>query len=116
MLTTNRTRRSAAASALTCAALMSAGTGVAFATQAEDYYSSYTTPADQPRLAQEQYLSSYGSPEPLAAPQTVSDTGGDAPWLELTLSAAGALALAGVGVTQVRRVRIRRRHVAEAGL
>jgi hypothetical protein len=115
VLTTNRTRRSAAASALTCAALMSGGTGVAVAMPA-DYYSSYTTPADQPRLAQEQYLSSYGSPEPLAAPQTVSDTGGDAPWLELTLSAAGALALAGVGVTQVRRVRIRRRHVAEAGL
>jgi hypothetical protein len=53
VLTTNRTRRSAAASALTCAALMSAGTGAAFATQAEDYYSSYTTPADQPGLAQE---------------------------------------------------------------
>jgi hypothetical protein len=116
VLTTNRTRRSAAASALTCAALMSAGTGVAFATQAEDYYSSYTTPADQPGLAQEQYLSSYGSPEPIAAPQAAGATGDDTPWLEITLSAAGALALAGVGVTQARRVRIRRRHVAEAGL
>jgi hypothetical protein len=116
VFTTNRNRRSAAVSALTCAALMSAGTGVAVAMPAEDYYSSYTTPADDAGLVQEQYFSSYGSPEPLAAPQATGGTGDDTPWLEITLSTAGALVLAGVGATQVRRVRIRRRRVAEAGL
>ena len=120
MFTTNTLRRSAALCAIGGVGILTGGEVIpeaAFAgIPAEDYYSSYTTPADDPALVQEQYLSSYGNPEPIAAPQATGDTGGDTPRLELTLSAAGALAIAGLGATQVRRVRIRRRSVAEAGL
>jgi hypothetical protein len=117
VLTTNRLLRPAVVCALTCAALVPAGGGIAFAgTPQEEYYSSYTTPADDPALAQEQLYSSYGDPQPLTHAPASGAAGDEAPWLELTLASAGALAIAGVGATQVRRMRIRRRRVAEAGL
>jgi hypothetical protein len=51
---------------------------------------------------------SYGEPEPLALPQP-SATSDETPWLPIALSIAGVLAIVAVSVTQLRRLRVRRR-------
>jgi hypothetical protein len=114
---THRLRRSAALGALLCAALVPATAGVASAAPdplaQERYYSSYGTPDSSPALAQERYLSSYGEPEPLTLPQAPAPTD-DTPWLPIALSITTALVIVAASATQLRRLRLRRRHAARS--
>jgi hypothetical protein len=122
MSITCRLRRPAQLCAIACALLVPATTGAAAAAAdptvkerafaQERYHSSYETPGTSPALAQERYLSSYGKPEQLTPPQGPAPPN-DAPWLPIALSLAGALAIVTVSVTQLRRVRIRRRRAAQ---
>jgi hypothetical protein len=106
-----RLRRSAALCAVLSAALVPAATGAALAMPdqlpQEQYYSSYETPDLSAALAQERYLQSYGEPQPLSAPQSPVPSD-DTPWLPIALSIAGALAIVATGATQLRRLRVRR--------
>ena len=117
MSITRHLRRPAGLGAIACALLVSLPSGAAVAVadplqaerSQERYYSSYGRP-DRPdaALAQERYLSSYAEPKPLTPPQ--SPAASDAtPWLPISLSIAGALAIVAASATQARRVRIRRR-------
>jgi hypothetical protein len=116
MSITHRLCRSAALCALLCAALVPATAGVALAAPdplaQERYYSSYGTPNSSPALAQERYLSSYGEPEPLTVPQAPAPTD-DTPWLPIALSIT-ALVIVAASATQLRRLRLRRRHAARS--
>jgi hypothetical protein len=120
MFNVHRLNRSAALCALVCAALMTMAAGVAVgATDSladhglhaqEDYYASFGSRDTSAALAQEQYLGSYGEPQPLgpSQPATPSD---DTPWLPIALAITGALVVA-ASATQLRRLRIRRRRAA----
>jgi hypothetical protein len=108
-------RRPAQLLAIACALLVPAGSAYAaddplLAT--ERYYMSFA-PADEPQglAAQEQYYSSYGDPKPLTAPQSPSPSR-EAPWIAISLSLAGALAIVAVSATQLRRLHVRRRRAA----
>jgi hypothetical protein len=118
----SRTHRRTIISAIVCALLASALTGVAPAgandrTQAalaqERYYSSYGEPErvdarTAAALAQERYYSSYGEPKPLTIAQS-PEPSDDTPWLAIALSVAVALAIVAASATLARRLRIRRR-------
>ena len=120
----SRTHRRTIISAIVCALLASALTGVAPAsanerTQAagalaqERYYSSYgepetSDPGTSAAEAQERYYSPYGEPEPLTRAQS-PEPSDDTPWLPIALSAAVALAIVAASTTLARRLRIRRR-------
>ena len=117
MSITRHLRRPVGLGAIACALLVSLPSGAAVAAadplqaerSQERYYSSYGRP-DRPEaaLAQERYLSSYAEPKALTPPQ--SPAASDAtPWLPISLSIAGALAILAASATQARRVRIRRR-------
>jgi hypothetical protein len=112
-----RLRRSAALCAIICAALVPATAGVALAAPdplaQERYYSSYETPDSSAALAQERYLSSYGEPESLTLPQSPAPSD-DTPWLPIALSITGALIIVAASATQLRRLRLRRRHAARS--
>jgi hypothetical protein len=115
VFTTSHLRRSAQLLAIACALLVPAATANAAADPLrapERYYMSFA-PAEEPRgpVAQEQYYSSYGDPKPLSAPQSPPPSN-DTPWIALTLSIAGALAIVAVSATQLRRIRVRRRRPA----
>jgi hypothetical protein len=105
---THRLRRPARLCAIACALLVPATTGTAAAAAdplaQERYYQSYQPPDVS---AQEQYYSSYGEPEPL-----IPSPSDDTPWLLIAVSITGALTAVAVSVTQLRRVRIRRRRAA----
>jgi hypothetical protein len=117
MSITCRLRRPARLCAIACALLVPATGGAAFAAsdplaQERNYWSyAYESPDSSPAQAQERYYSSYGDPEPLTSPQS-SAPSDEAPWLLISLSIAGALAIAAASTTQLRRVRIRRRRAA----
>ena len=120
MSITHRLRRSAALGALLCAALVPATAGASPVRDAapdpvaqERYYSSYGTPDSSPALAQERYLSSYGEPEPLTLPQAPAPTN-DTPWLPIALSITAGLGIVAASATQLRRIRLRRRHAARS--
>jgi hypothetical protein len=112
--TIHRLRRPAQLCAIACLLLVPAMCGAAIAAahpRAEErYYSSYEIPDSSPAQAVEQYYSSYGDPEPLSPSHSPAPS--DAPWLPITLSIAGALAIVAASTTQFRRVRIRRRRAA----
>jgi hypothetical protein len=114
VFTTSHLRRPARLLAIACALLVPAGAANAAADPLapERYYMSFA-PADEPQgpAAQEQYYSSYGDPKPLSAPQSPPPSN-DTPWIALTLSIAGALAIVAVSATQLRRIRVRRRRAA----
>jgi hypothetical protein len=111
----HRLRRPAQLCAIACVLLVPAMCGAAIAAadplDDERYYSSYATTDPSPAEATEQYYSSYGDPEPLSPSQS-SAPSNDAPWLLISLSIAGALAIVAASTTQFRRVRIRRRRAA----
>jgi hypothetical protein len=110
-----RLYRPAQLCAIACALLVPTTGGAAFAAPAhlaqERYYSSYASPDSSPAQAVERYYSSYGDPEPLTPPRSQAPSD-EAPWLPITLSIAGALAIVAATATQLRRVRIRRRRAA----
>jgi len=114
MFTTRHIRRFTALGALTCALLGSAMGGVAAAQSTEEsralqqerYYMGTTGPDSHP---QEEYLRSYGQPEPIAAAQAPAPSGDSTPWLPIALSVAAGFAIAAVGAAQRHRLRIRRR-------
>jgi hypothetical protein len=112
MCLTQRLKRSVALCALVCAALISTPAGAASDTPAgihaqERYYATLGNADTAAALAREQYLGSYGEPQPLGRPP--SD---DAPWLPIALAVAGTLVLAAAGTMQLRRLRLRRRRPA----
>ena len=117
MLIARRLRRSAGLCAILCAALVPATTGAALAIpdplSQEQYYSSYETPDASAALAQERYLQSYGEPQPLVSPQSPLPSD-DTPWLPIVLSITGALVLVAASTTQLRRLRLRRRHTSRS--
>jgi hypothetical protein len=110
-------RRPARLCAIACALLVPATSAAALAGPnpgaQERHYMSYekSDPSSGP-VVEERYLSSYGEPEPLTAPQspTASD---ETPWLPIALSIAGALTIVAVSATQLRRSRVRRRRAAQ---
>ena len=77
----------------------------------EQYYSSYSTPEVSAALAQEQYLKSYDAPGAVTA-APAPDASDGTPWLPIALAIAAALLVAGVTATQRRRFRPRRRGAA----
>jgi len=112
--------------ALACALLASAMSGAAAArtsdvsqssAQAQErYYSSYgdsqpIDPGTAAARAQERYYGSYGEPEPLTLPRSSSPSD-DMPSLPNALSIAVTLLIVTVGLTHLRRLRIRRRRAA----
>ena len=129
MLNPTCIRRSAILAALACA-LLAATTGAVAAAQTDDdallravraqqcYYESCPeekstrTRPDSPPLtaakAQERYYSTYGEPEPIAAPVAPAPDNGT-PWLTIALAAIVALAAAWIAVISRRRLRFRRR-------
>jgi hypothetical protein len=132
MFNASRLRRSAFLGALACA-LLGATTGAVAAPQAQDdaavaralaqerYYDPDTrhkpspTPPDvSPPLtaaqlrALERHYSTYGEPEPIAAPVAPAPATGTS-WLTIALVAAVALAAASVAAIHRRRLRLRRR-------
>jgi hypothetical protein len=123
MSNTNRLRRSAILGALACA-LLGTTSGLAEAQSTDDaavagalaqerYYDPPDTRSDEsPQLtaaqAQERYYSSFGEPEPIAAPVAPAPADGT-PWLTIALTAAVALAAASIGAIHRRRLRLRRR-------
>ena len=116
MSTIARIRTTAVLLAVACAVLVPGG--AAFAADEppaqEQYYSSYATPDESQALAREAYYSSYGEPQwpALSDSQAPAD---DAPWL-IGLALAGTLVVVAVTATQARRLRFRRRQAARAGL
>jgi hypothetical protein len=132
MFNASRLRRSAFLGALACALLgATAGAGaaaqpnddaaVARALAQERYYDppdtrqkpSPTRPDVTPPLtaaqlrALERHYSTYGEPEPIAAPVAPAPNG--TPWLTIALVAAVALAAASIAAIHRRRLRLRRR-------
>lgn len=131
MLTTTL-RRSAALGVLACALLGAGPAGVAAAeasdpgiarARAQERYYAYGDPeamsprhVDRRAAAAEQqgeYYTSYGEPEPIAAPTTRAPADDDSPWLIIgpALIAALVAGTAIAAVTWRRRLRIRRRAV-----
>jgi hypothetical protein len=122
-------RRSATLGALACA-LLAATTGEVAAAQPNDdallravraqqcYYESCPeekstgTRPDSPPItaaqAQERHYSTYGEPEPIAAPVAPTPDNGT-PRLTIALAAIVALAAASIAVISRRRLRLRRR-------
>ena len=131
MFNASRIRRSAVLGALACA-LLAVTTGDVAAAQTDDdallravraqqcYYESCPeekstrTRPDSPPItaaqaqAQERYYSTYGEPEPIAAPVAPAPDNGT-PWLTIALAAIVALAAASIAVISRRRLRLRRR-------
>ena len=129
MFTATRLCRCATLGALACA-LLAAATGEVAAAQPNDdallravraqqcYYESCPeekstlTRPDSPPItsaqAQERYYSTYGEPEPIAAPVTPTPDNGTPP-LAIALAALVALAAASIAVIGRRRLRLRRR-------
>lgn len=129
MFNASRIRRSAVLGALACA-LLAVTTGDVAAAQTDDdallravraqqcYYESCPeekstrTRPDSPPItaaqAQERYYSTYGEPEPIAAPVARAPDNGT-PWLTIALAAIVALAAASIAVISRRRLRLRRR-------
>ena len=114
MFTTRHIRRFTAFGALACALLGSALGGVAAAQSTEEsralqqerYYMGTTGPDSHP---QEEYLRSYGQPEPITAAQAPAPSDDSTPWLPIALAGAAGLAMIAIGVSQRHRLRIRRR-------
>jgi hypothetical protein len=122
-------RRSAFLGALACA-LLGTSTGAAAATQPDDdallravraqqcYYescpeekSTSTRPDSRPLTAaqaQERYYSTYGEPEPIAAPVAPAPDNGT-PRLAIALAATLALGAVSIAAIHRRRLRLRRR-------
>lgn len=96
MSTIHRLRRPAQLGAVALALALPA-TAQADELDVEAYYMSQPAGASVP---QEEYMASYGKPEPLAP----ASSGDDLPWLPIALSITGAAAVA-TGVRRVRRVR-----------
>jgi len=129
MFNATRLRRSATLGALACA-LLAATTGEVAAAQPNDdallravraqqcYYESCPeekstrTRPDSPPItaaqAQERYYSTYGEPDPIAAPLATAPAN-DTPWLTIALAATLALAAASIAAMHRRRLRLRRR-------
>jgi hypothetical protein len=106
MSTTRRIRRSALLGALVFA-LFSATTGVAFAASAPSL--DHPSKADVARaVAMGRYYSSYGSPEPIAAPAGEAPSDGS-PLIIIVLS---GIVVAAVTFTVVHRHRVRARRSA----
>ena len=111
--------RSVVLCGLLCVALLTATACAAVAASdahlyaKEQSYSTYETAGDSHALAQEQYLGSYGEPQPLSAPQPPI-TSDDTAWLPIALAIAGALVIVAASATQFRRLRVRRRRAAAA--
>jgi hypothetical protein len=102
-------RHPAQVCAIACALLAPAATASAAAdplAQERQYMSQPGAGPSQEPVPQEQYYSSYGEPEPLSAPPAPAN---ETPWLPIAISAALAMALAAVGASRFRRVRVRRR-------
>jgi hypothetical protein len=108
----HRVPLSVALCVLVSAALLAAAAGVAHGATEPDLYAverAYSTyaPADTaPALATEQYLQSYGEPQPLSPPPPLPSD--DTPWLPIALSITG-LVIVAASATQLRRLRLRRR-------
>ncbi len=113
MFTIHR-RRSTSICMLACVALMATFTAAAVAapTPQDGYYHAFESP---PAETQEAYYSSYGTPDPLSAPQSPAPSD-DTPWLAIAASIAGAILIVAASASQVRRVRIRRRRAARPAL
>jgi hypothetical protein len=108
--------RSVALCGLVCAALMIATAGAAVAASGHLYakersYSTYGTADTSRALAQEQYLGTYGEPQPLSRSASPVPSDGT-PWLPIALSLAGTLVIVAASATQLRRIRVRRRGAA----
>ena len=124
MLNPNRLRRIAILGALACtlvpataAAAQPSGadesTRLKSARAQERYYATGATePVTDVQLrwakAQERYYSSYGEPEPIAAPIAPASPD-DTPWPTIALAAAVALAAGSIAAIHRRRLRLRRR-------
>ena len=110
MSTDNRLRRTAVLLAIAGAALVPSGAASAAGEPPaqEQYYSSYATPDETRELAREAYYSSFCEPESPAPSQSPAPAG-DEPWLPISLAIAGTLVVAGATATQARRLRFRRR-------
>ncbi len=93
MFTAYRSIRPLAVSLLASAAIAAAAAAPAAAAD----------PQVQRAQATEQYLQSYGAPEPIAPSVPTSET----PWLPIVL--VGAFVAIGFGAVQTRRVRMRQR-------
>jgi hypothetical protein len=134
MFNASRLRRSAILGALGCA-LLAASSGDAAAAQTEDdtllrgvraqqrYYEGdarndpsqrrsdispgLTAAQLQALEALERHYSTYGEPEPIAAP-TAPEPADGTPWLTIALVAAVALAVASIAAIHRRRLRLRR--------
>jgi hypothetical protein len=103
-----RLRRPAPLCAIACALLAPAASAAVDPQPHDRYFIAEGSSAPEPY---EQYLASYGQPQPLSAhkrtpPSTDSD------WPAIALSVAGAIAIAGASSAQLRRVRVRRRRAA----
>jgi hypothetical protein len=113
----HRLLRSFSMCALVCAALMTAAAGTATAAPSPDpyaqerYYASLGNADTSAAIAQEQYLGSYGEPQPLSPPQS-SLPSDETPWLPIALAIAGTLVVVAASATQLRRLRLRRRRAA----
>jgi hypothetical protein len=123
MSNASRLRRSAILGALACA-LLGTTTGVADAQSTDDaaiaralaqerYYDPPDTRSDDsPQVTaaqtQERYYSSFGEPEPIAAPDAPAPADGT-PWPTIALVGAVALAAASIAAILRRRLRLRRR-------
>jgi hypothetical protein len=116
MFSTHRLRRLAIVGALTCALPATAIGSVAnvqideqrrldSARQQQRYYASFPELDRDPRG---EYYTSYGHPEPLAAPKAPAASD-DGPWQTIAIAVAAALATAAMAATQRRRLRFRRR-------
>jgi hypothetical protein len=104
---TRRLRRPAGLCAIACVLLVPGVSGAAVREAdplaPERYYMSYETPP----TAEERYYASFAGLTPLPR-----DEPNQAPWLPIAMSIAGALSLAAVSATQLKRVRVRRRRAA----
>jgi hypothetical protein len=107
-----RLRRPAPLCAIACALLVPAASHAADPQSHDRYFiaEGFGAPARAPD-PYEQYLASYGQPEPLSAHKRTPPSN-DSDWPAIALSVAGAVAIAGASSAQFRRVRVRRRRAA----
>ena len=103
-------RRPAPLCAIACALLAPAASAAVDPLSHDRYFiaEGHTARAPEPY---EQYLASYGQPQPLSAHKRTSPSN-DSDWPAIALSVAGAVAIAGASSAQFRRVRVRRRRAA----
>jgi hypothetical protein len=108
-------RRTAIITAIACATVTSAMSGVALAgpieraLAQEKYYMGGDPERPKPSgaIAQERYYSTYGEPEPLTVSQSPAPSD-EFPWAPIA-AVGTVLVLAAAGATQIGRLRARRR-------